>query len=74
MSINTIDTALDFLPEASRASAKPARSGSLFATIGAVFGAIGDGLAAARSYEELKARGVSHDKAIAHVFKAHFAN
>jgi hypothetical protein len=73
MSINTIDTALDFLPEAPRAAAKPARTAGALGTVKAVISAIGDGLVAARSYEDLRARGVSHEKAIAHIFKMHFS-
>lgn len=66
--IKSFDDALDFYPAASERPllSRIGQSVRLYAT------ALGDGLAAARAYNELTRRGVSHDAAVRQVFDAHF--
>lgn len=66
--IKSFDDALDFYPADSRVSAL-----SRFArTLRVYWNALGDGLAAARAYNELMRRGVPHDAAVRQIFDAHF--
>ncbi len=68
MSIKSFDDALDFYPANSRGSAL-----SRFARALRVYwNALGDGLAAARAYNDLMRRGVPHDVAVRQIFDAHF--
>jgi hypothetical protein len=53
---------------------KPApRRWKLLAGVLTVWHALAEGFAAARHYQELTARGVSHDEAASQVFFAHYA-
>ena len=66
--IKSFDDALDFYPADSRGSML-----SRFArTLRVYWNALGDGLAAARAYNELMRRGVPHDAAVRQIFDAHF--
>jgi hypothetical protein len=66
--IKSFDDALDFYPAASGRPllSRIGQAVRLYAT------ALGDGLAAARAYNELTRRGVPHDAAVRQVFDAHF--
>lgn len=66
--IKSFDDALDFYPADNRVStlSRFARGFRLY------WDALGDGLAAARAYNELMRRGVPHDAAVRQIFDAHF--
>jgi len=67
MSIKTIDSALDFLPEVKNAAS------AHFKTAMTIFRGIGEGLAAAAAYESQVARGVPANVAVRRIFEAYFA-
>jgi hypothetical protein len=48
------------------------RLGKLFANVQTVWGALGEGLAASRRYQELTSRGMPHEQAASKVFFEHF--
>jgi hypothetical protein len=66
MTIKTFDEALDFYPS-SRAALS--RFGGVLQTY---WSAMRHGLAAARAYHEMTARGVPHETAVQQVFSEHF--
>ena len=66
--IKSFDDALDFYPADSRSSALSRFAG----TLRLYWNALGDGLAAARAYNELMRRGVPHDAAVRQIFDTHF--
>jgi hypothetical protein len=66
--IKSFDDALDFYPAASE---RPLLS-RIGQTVRIYATALSEGLAAARAYNELTRRGVSHDAAVRQVFDAHF--
>lgn len=66
--IKSFDDALDFYPVA---TPRPLLS-RLGGALRIYWTALGDGLAAARSYNELTRRGVPHDAAVRQVFDVHF--
>jgi hypothetical protein len=66
--IKSFDDALDFHPGSGQLPIVT----RLGRTIATYWGALRDGLAAARTYTELTRRGVSHDAAAQHVFGRHF--
>ena len=66
--IKSFDDALDFYPVAGQ---RPLLS-RLGGALRIYWNALGDGLAAARSYNELTRRGVPHDAAVRQVFDKHF--
>ena len=66
--IKSFDDALDFHP-ASTSTSVLARFGHSIRTY---WSALGDGIAAARTYNELTHRGVPHDTAVQHVLHSHF--
>ncbi len=64
MSIKTFDSALDFVPEAT----KPVRSSGILAGIVNGFSAIREGIDLAGEYKELTNRGMASDEAARKVF------
>ncbi len=66
--INSLDDALDFYPVAGHRPLLVRLGGALRL----YWDALGDALAAARSYHELTRRGVPHDVAVRQVFNEHF--
>jgi len=66
--IKSFDDALDFYPAASE---RPLLS-RIGQTVRIYATALSEGMAAARAYNELTRRGVSHDAAVRQVFDAHF--
>jgi hypothetical protein len=69
MSINTVDQALNFLPEA---AGTKAATPDFVSALKQAFAAIAGGIAAARAYEELTARGIPANVAVNRVFADHF--
>jgi hypothetical protein len=69
MTIKTIDSALDFLPETGKP--EPSRPLGLLAKIAAIFKAIDDGLAANQEYKRLTAHGVAPAEAARQAFDEH---
>ncbi len=66
--IKNYDDALDFLPKYQGDEGLAARFGKALQTY---WTALGAGLAAARAYHELTARGVAHEQAVRQVFELH---
>jgi len=64
MQVKSFDQALDFMP-----AEKAGITGrGVLSAIATFFGAISDGLAASREYQQLKSAGVSSDKAARRAF------
>lgn len=68
--IRSYDDALDFYPEAK--AGLRSRFGGFAHKAVAYWDALVEGHAAARHYNELRARGLSHDVAASKVFSQHF--
>jgi hypothetical protein len=68
MTIKTFDDALDFYPAPAHRRALSRFGG----TLRTYWNAMRHGLAAARAYHEMTARGVPHETAVQHVFSDHF--
>ena len=66
--IKSFDDALDFYPDAGH---RPLLS-RLGGALRVYWDALGDALAATRSYHDLTRRGVPHDAAVRRVFDEHF--
>ena len=69
MTIKTFDEALDFYPSPRAARTVISRFGGMLQTY---WSAMRDGIAAARAYHEMTARGVPHETAVQQVFSEHF--
>lgn len=68
MTIKTFDEALNFYPAPAHQSALSRFGGALQT----YWSAMRQGLAAARAYHEMTARGVPHETAVQQVFSDHF--
>ncbi len=68
--IRSFDDALDFYPEA-KATLRT-RIGGFAHALAAAWNSVIEGHAAARHYEQLRHRGLSHDRAATQVFADHY--
>jgi len=70
--IRSFDDALDFYPEG-KAAVRP-RIGGFLAQAVTYWDALVEGHAAARHYNELRTRGLSHEQAATKVFATHYSD